>query len=145
MCLPATARSKTTDRALRLPEHFKIQCVCNFLAAVKNKTSHPSVRRAIKSINLITAATPRVHELSRPRESILSLRHLARLYHPQLPPPARGTTTACRPSFSSGTTLVRSRVRRPRSVPGSVGSIFGDNPRQDKISSPAKSRSQSVF
>jgi len=58
MCLPATARSKTTDRALRLPEHSKIQCVCNFLAAVKNKTSHPSVRRAIKSINLITAATP---------------------------------------------------------------------------------------
>src|SRR5216684_2339962 len=58
MCLPATARSRTTDRAHRLPEHSEIQCVCNFLAAVENKTSHPSVRRAIKSINLITAATP---------------------------------------------------------------------------------------
>src|SRR5712692_1447795 len=45
-------------QAHRLPEHSEIQCVCNFLAAVKNKTSHPSVRRAIKSINLITEATP---------------------------------------------------------------------------------------
>src|SRR5207253_3632433 len=58
MCLPATARSRTTDQAHRLPEHSVIQCVCNFLAAVKNKTSHPGVRRAIKSINLITAVTP---------------------------------------------------------------------------------------
>src|SRR5438132_13537799 len=59
MCLPATARPRRTDQAGTLAaQHSEIQCVCNFLAAVENKTSHPSVRRAIKSINLITAATP---------------------------------------------------------------------------------------
>jgi len=35
---------------------LQIQFVCNFLATVKNKASHPGVRGAIKSINLIDAA-----------------------------------------------------------------------------------------
>ena len=46
---PGTPPARTLRNSVR---------VCNFHAAVKNKTSHPGVRRAIKSINLITAVTP---------------------------------------------------------------------------------------
>src|SRR5260370_28463700 len=53
--------------------------------------------------------------------------------------------TASHPSFSSETKRGRTRVRTLRSVLGSADNIFDDNPRPDKTSSPAKSRSRSVF